>query len=228
VIPVRLVVLACLLAFLPGTSSAGLRVWSFTSGQTLTAEFRWVDRETLYLRDPKGKDLKMPVGLLANADLEFVRAIRDRLYADGIVYEAPLRWESYHSKNVRPLDAERAGHYPLDSRENAMGKLELEFERVGLPPELGPGKQAVLRLTTSRQENAGTNSPVQVGHQRRVIGSRSGIPRDSTFDIPLAPTVFGGTGPVTLTVTCGTDTIYVRTGKSGTGPRLLILENKPN
>jgi hypothetical protein len=204
------------------------RLWSFTTGQSLTGRFMWADPETLYLRDPTGKDLRMPVGLLGNADLEHVREIRDNLRARGILYEAPLTWESYHSKNVRPLDAEKAGAYPLDSQENAMGKLELEFMRFGSPPAPGPNQRIVLRMTTSPQRDAGTNSTVQVVLQGMVAGQAAEIGPNATFDIPLAPGVFAEAGPITMSVTCGRDTIHVRTGKSGAGPRLLIVEHKPN
>lgn len=222
----RILVLCGCLALGALAAPGGQRLWQFTSGEKLTAEYLWSDRETLYLRDPHGKKLTRPVGLLARADLEFVRAIHQRRQTEGIVYEVPLTWENYHSKNVKSLDAEKAGAYPLDSKPNAMAKLELEFKPVAPPPALCPGHAAVLRLTTSSRRSAGTKSTLRVVHQGEVVGTATNIAPGTAFDVKLSPRVLAPGNAVNLTLACGSDTVHLRTEKSGAGARLLIIDTK--
>jgi hypothetical protein len=222
----RLLAIPGLLTSCAAGESDALRPWHLTSGQTVTAKYLWTDRQTLYLQDSQGKELTLPVGLLAHSELELVRGILAQHRQEGILYEAPCTSQSYHSRNVKSLDAERAGIYPLASEEKGSGTLELEFSRPGEVPAPGPGVTAVLRLTTASHRGAGTKSAVQVNHRGRLVGSLSGVKSAASFDIPLSPAVFEGAGSITLTVTCGNDSIHVRSGRAGRGPRLLLVSPK--
>jgi hypothetical protein len=211
----------------PLLSAGQLRLWQYTDGRKFTAEFQWASKETLYLKDKKGKEFEIPIGSLSNRDLEYVRGLRNRLLAKGITYTVPLTWEEYRSRNFTASEAQKAGYFPLDSSSTGGGTLRLEFRRFGPPPKLSPNQKVVLRMKTSSSSHSGTLSTLSVTFGGRVIGALANVPSNSTFDIPLSPLVLQGREKVNIDLRCGADTVFVRTRKSGSGPRLLIIEQNP-
>lgn len=223
---VRAILILALTGTLVHAAPQGQRIWSFTNDKKLTGAYLWSDAEHLYLRSPKGKTRKLPIGLLSNPDLEVVRDIREKLGAEGVSFEAPLVWQSFRSRFVNTLDAERAGAYPLDTRDHSQAKLELEFTRFGVQPPVPPDHKVVLRLGIAARGDAGTNSTLRIAHRGRIVGSASGIRAGATIDIPLPAHVLAGPEPINLALTCGSDAVHIRTGKAGCGPRLLVTQPK--
>lgn len=216
--------LLCLLTFLASSlvGDANTRVWHDTAGRTFTAQFQWTDGETLFLKSTKGKEFQLPLAALANADLEFVRNRVLKQRATGIHYTAPLTWEEYRSKNFTAQEAARAGVFPLSSR-GGDATLRLEFRRFGKAPVLTADQQVVLRMTAGQN---GTSSHVYALYDGKVAGSVPYAVANRTFDIPLSPAVLKAGNKISLEVRCGSDTVHIRTLKSGAGARLLIIEKK--
>ena len=220
---------ACLFCVLAATVFGGpgiQRVWTDSSGKQISARFLWADEEILYLKLTSGKEVEVALGRLSNQDLEFVRAFHASQKAKGIAFEALLTWEEFHSKKVTAGEARKVGAYPLDSREKTKGTLRLEFRRFGGPRQVGPNQRAVLRMRSAARGDAGTTSAITITFRGKTIGTGRNVPANSTFDIPLSPEVFAAGNNVELTVTCGPDTVHLRTEESGAGPRLLIVEQK--
>ena len=217
------------LALLAGISSAGAgptRVWHYTDGRTLTAEYQWSDHKTLHLKDRKGREFQVELGALSNADLEYTRGLRARDTAEGIIYHAPLTWEEYRSKKITTSKARELGYYPINSQPSSEGTLRLQFRRFGAPPPISENQRVVLRVTT--QSRGGTKSTIRVQSGGKTIGAVKGAPSGASFDIILPPAVLQGSGSIVFDLTGGGDTILVRSTESGAGPRLLILKPKQN
>ncbi|MBL50037.1 MAG: hypothetical protein CMP28_13975 [Roseibacillus sp.] len=217
--------LACLLTTLlcPVLLEAGpLRVWHYTDGRKFTGEYQWSSPHILYLRDRKGREFEVQLGALSNADLEYVRGLNAEDASTGVVYHAPLTWEEFRAKNLTSSQAEERGYYPVDSRRTSEGSLRLQFRRFGPAPKLEANQKVVLRLTTAR--NGGTRSTIRASYQGKIIGTARGARSDSKVDLPLPASVLQGSQTIVLDLSCGSDPILIRTGKSGAGPRLLILE----
>ncbi len=217
------------LALLVGISSAGAgptRVWHYTDGRTLTAEYQWSDHKTLHLKDRKGREFQVELGALSNADLEYTRGLRARDTAEGIIYHAPLTWEEYRSKKITTSKARELGYYPINSQPSSEGTLRLQFRRFGAPPPISENQRVVLRVTT--QSRGGTKSTIRVQSGGKTIGAVKGAPSGASFDIILPPAVLQGSGSIVFDLTGGGDTILVRSTESGAGPRLLILKPKQN
>ncbi len=220
-----MLVLFALLGSTPALMGSGQRLWRYTDGRTFTAQYQWAGPETIYLKNPDGKQFEVALGALCNDDLAYVRAIATRLKDEGIIYEAPLVWEEYRSKDFTTQEADQAGYYRLDSRVTSGGSLRLEFRRFGDAPRIAPNQRAVLRMTTAHPPDAGTASQIHVIHEGKVTGATSSaVPPRHTFDIVLSPRVLMGGNRINLDVKCGSDRVLVRTGKSGAGPRLLIVQ----
>ncbi|MFP6858031.1 MAG: hypothetical protein VCA73_12200 [Roseibacillus sp.] len=224
---IRVFAIACFFVVVAALHGGQKRIWHYTDGRSFSAEYRWSSKVTLYLRDKNGKEMEVALGALSNADLEYVRGLRSKLTAKGIVFSAPLTWEEYRSKNFTASEAQKAGYFPLDSRPTTEGSLRLEFHRFGPAPKLAPNQKVVLRMTTTRSRGSGTSSTIQVGHSGKIVGATSGVASNKHFDITLSPVVFQGAEKIILDLRCGSDTVYIRTRKSGAGPRLLIVEQIP-
>lgn len=220
------ILLLALLAPLPANSD-GVRIWRDSSGNRLSAHFLWADQEQLYLKLGNGKELTMPLGRLSNDDLEFVREWQKKRTSQGVVYEAPLVWEIYRSKNFKASEAEKAGYYPLNNNKQAQGNLRLEFRRFGPAPKLPAGQKPVLRLTTANRNHAGTTSRITVEFENKIVGAGANVAQGASIDIPLPPAVLASDGNIELTVRCGSDTVMIQTSDAGSGPRLLVAGKKP-
>ena len=214
-----------LLASLP-LEAEQTRIWHYTDGRTFTAVYLWSSTDTLYLKDKKGREFEVALGALSNADLEYVRGLRSDDIARGIVYHTPLTWEEFRSKKLTSSKAEEKGYYPVDSLSTSEGSLRLQFRRFGPPPKISAPQQVILRMTTA--PHGGTRSTVRVTYGGKVIGAVRGAPSGKTFDIPLPSTVLQGSGTIVFDLSGGSDTILIRTSKSGAGPRLLIIEPEQN
>jgi len=197
------------------------RLWRDTGGRTLTATYLASNDDHTFLKLDSGKISEIPLGLLSNRDLEFVRAKRAALSAQGIRFEAPLVWESYRSKKVTGAQAEKLGYYPLES-DGSEGTLNLQFRRYGPPPSAK--SRVVLRLHTAGAGGAGTSSAIRVYAGKMVMGSINGARAGDQIDIPLKPSVLAEGESISLTVRCGTDAVFVRSKNSGKGPRLVVLK----
>ena len=221
----RLLLLPVLAAILP-LQAGPSRIWHYTDGKSFAAEYQWSSADTLYLRDKKGREFKVALGALSNADLEYVRGLLSRDVAGGIIYHVPLTWEEYRSKKLTTSKAQERGSYPVDSRSTSEGSLRLQFRRFGPPPEITPSQRVVLRMTTA--PGGGTRSTIRVNYGGKTIGAVRGAPSGGIFDIPLPSTVLQGSETIVLDLSGGGDTIHIRTTKSGAGPRLLILKPEQN
>ena len=199
-----------------------LRVWHYTDGRKFTGEYQWSSPRLLYLRDRKGREFQVQLGALSNTDLEYVRGLNAEDASSGVVYHAPLTWEEFRAKNLTSSQAEERGYYPIDSRRTSEGALRLQFRRFGPVPKLETNQKVVLRLTTAR--NGGTRSTIRATYQGKVIGAARGARSDSKVDLPLPSSVLQGSQIIVLDLSCGSDPVLIRTGKSGAGPRLLIVE----
>ena len=217
----QLFLIAALL--LPALSSAGpQRVWQYTDGRKITAEYQWSSPHLLYLRDKNGKEFQVQLGALSNADLEYVRGMLSKDRSQGIVYHVPLTWEEYRSKKITSSRALEVGYYPVDSLPASEGTLRIQFRRFGPVPKLADDQQVILRLSTAR--HGGTRSRIRINYQGKTIGVADGAPHNGHVDISLPATVLQGSEKIVFDVTCGSDTVLIRTGKSGAGPRLLIVK----
>lgn len=223
----RCLILLIFSTVVPCLTGGPTRLWQYTDGRRFTAEYQWASKETLYLKDKKGKEFEVQIGALANGDLEYVRSIRTKLEAKGIIYTVPLTWEEFRSKNFTASEAQKAGYFPLDSQPTGSGTLRLEFRRFGPPPAVGLNQRVVLRLTTTSDPHSGTRSAVRVSFGGKIVGAISNVPANKSFDVPLPPLVLQGQEKINLDLGCGSDTVYVHTNKSGAGPRLLIIDQNP-
>ena len=214
-----------LLASLP-LEAGQSRVWHYTDGRTFTASYLWSSTDTLYLKDRKGREFEVALGALSNTDLEYVRGLLSRDTARGVVYHTPLTWEEFRSKKLTSSKAQERGYYPVDSLSTSEGSLRLQFRRFGPAPKIASTQQVVLRMTTA--PHGGTRSTIRISYGGKVIGSVRGAPSGRTFDIPLPSTVLQGSGTIVFDLSGGSDTIRIRTSKSGAGPRLLIIEPEQN
>ncbi len=197
------------------------RLWRDTGGRTLTGTYLTSNDEHAFLKLDSGNISEIPLGLLSNKDLEFVRGKRAALSAQGIRYEAPLVWESYRSKKFTAAQAQKLGYYPLES-DGSEGTLRLQFRRYGPPPS--SKSRVVLRLHTARSNGAGTSSSIRVYLGNKVVGGVNGARAGDQLDIPLQSSVLAKGENVDLTVKCGTDAVYLRTKDTGKGPRLVVLK----
>jgi len=198
------------------------RVWHYTDGRTFTAAYQWSNLDTLYLRGKKGREFEVPLGALSNADLEYVRGLLSRDTSKGIVYHTPITWEEFRSKKLTTSKAQERGHYPVDSLSTSVGSLRLQFRRFGPTPTITAKQQVVLRLITA--PHGGTRSTIRVRYGGKMIGAVRGAPSGGTFDIPLPPTVLQGSETIVFDLSGGSDTVLIRTTKSGAGPRLLVIQ----
>lgn len=215
-------VLTFLLFFGLGSGwAAKPRLWRDTGGRTLTGTYLASNDEHAFLKLDSGKVSRIPLGLLSNEDLEFIRARRATLSAQGIRYEAPLVWDSFRSKKLTRTQVEKLGYYPIDS-DDGEGILTLQFRRYGPPPS--PKARVVLRVQTSRNSAASTTSPIRVYLGNKVVGAIHGARAGEQIDIPLAPWILSRGEQIDLTVRCGTDAVYLRSKASGQGPRLVVLK----
>jgi hypothetical protein len=57
-----------------------------------------------------------------------------------------------------------------------------------------------------------------------MIGAVRGAPSGGAFDIPLPPTVLQGSETIVFDLSGGSDTVLIRTTRSGAGPRLLVIQ----
>ena len=203
-----------------------LRVWHYTDGRKFTGEYQWSSPHVLYLRDRKGRESEVQLGALSNADLEYVRGLNANDASSGVVYHAPLTWEEFRAKNLTSSQARERGYYPVDSLPTSEGPLRLQFRRFGPVPKLTANQKVVLRLTTAR--NGGTRSTIRATYQGKVIGAARGARASSKVDLALPASVLQGSQTIVLDLSCGSDTVLIRTGNSGSGPRLLILETEQN
>jgi len=201
-----------------------LRVWHYTDGRKFTGEYQWSSPHVLYLRDRKGRESEVQLGALSNADLEYVRGLNASDASSGVVYHAPLTWEEFRAKNLTSSQAQERGYYPVDSLPTSEGSLRLQFRRFGPVPKLTANQKVVLRLTTAR--NGGTRSTIRATYQGKVIGAARGARASSKVDLALPASVLQGSQTIVLDLSCGSDTVLIRTGNSGSGPRLLILETE--
>ena len=202
------------------------RLWKYTDGRKFTGEYLWSSQHTLYLKDRNGKEIEVQLGALSNADLEFVRKLNSKFSTKGIIYHTPLTWEEFRSKKLTASQALERGYFPIDSLPASEGSLRIEFRRFGPPPKVGTNQKVVLRMTTAR--HGGTQSTIRVVYGGRVIGAIGGAPDHRNFDIPLPATVLQGSDKIVFDLKCGSDTVLIRTRKSGAGPRLLIIESEQN
>lgn len=210
-----------LLLSLAGPLLAKPRLWRDTGGRTLTGTYLTSNDECAFLKLESGKTSEIPLGLLSNKDLEFVRAKRAALSAQGIRYEAPLVWESFRSKKFTATQVQRLGYYPIES-DDSEGTLRLQFRRYGPPPS--SKARVVLRVHTARSNGAGTSSSIRVYLGRKVVGGVNGARASDQIDIPLKNAVLSDGENIELTVKCGTDAVYLRSKDSGQGPRLVVLK----
>lgn len=202
------------------------RLWKYTDGRKFTGEYLWSSTHTLYLKDRNGKEIEVQLGALSNADLEFVRELNSKFSTKGIIYHTPLTWEEFRSKKLTASQALERGYFPIDSLPASEGSLRIEFRRFGPAPKVSANQKVVLRMTTA--QHGGSQSTIRVVYGGKVIGAVSGAPAHGDFDIPLPATVLQGSEKIVLDLKGGSDTVLIRTGKSGAGPRLLIIESEQN
>ncbi|NRB28372.1 MAG: hypothetical protein HRU37_11910 [Roseibacillus sp.] len=219
----RTLLFVMLLASLP-LEAGQSRVWHYTDGRTFTAEYQWSSPDTLYRRGKKGREFEVPLGALSNADLEYVRGLLSRDTSRGIVYHTPLTWEEFRSKKLTTSKAQERGYYPVDSLSTSEGSLRLQFRRFGPTPKVAANQQVVLRLITA--PHGGTRSTIRVSYGGKMIGAVRGAPSGGTFDIPLPPTVLQGSETIVFDLSGGSDTVLIRTTRSGAGPRLLVIHSE--
>jgi hypothetical protein len=218
---------ALIITLILGTLSLGTglpaapRLWRDTGGRALTGTYLTSTDEHVFLKLDSGKTSEIPLGLLSNRDLEFVRAKRAALSAQGIRYEAPLVWESYRSKKFTASQVEKQGYYPLES-DGSQGILRLLFQRYGPPPS--SKARVVLRLHTASAQGAGTTTPIRVQINNKVVGAVNGAPDGQQVDIPLPSSILATSAHIEFTVHGGTDAVFVRTRSSGKAPQLLVLK----
>lgn len=214
-----IVLLVCAGPF--GGLCAAPRVWRDTGGRTLTGSYITSNEDNVFIKLDTNKTSEIPLGLLSNRDLEFVRARRAALAAQGIVAEAPLVWESYRSKKLTAAQAEKLGYFPIGSG-GSESTLKLQFQRYGPPPK--PDAKLVLRLHTPSTDGAGTTSAIQVLFNDKIVGSAHGAPPGAAVDIRLNAALLARADHLELTVRGGSDTVFVRTKNSGKGAQLAILK----
>ena len=202
-----------------------MRLWTDVTGRTIGAEFLSATDDEVFLRLKDGSEASVALGRLSNESLEFINSWKKARLDRGILFEAPLVWEVYRSKDVTGPQAQRAGYFTLDSK-NSGGTLLLEFRRYGPSPAIAVDRQAVLRLTTPPKPGAGTEGPVSVFVSGKLAGRAGKVAPGASFDVPLPWSVLGGDANIELTVKCGTDNVMICTGKSGHGPRLLGIKRK--
>lgn len=223
---VRNILLPLAAALLPcGTGVAEVRLWTDVTGRTIGAEFLSANEDEVFLRLKDGTEATVALGRLSNESLEFINHWKQARLDRGVLFEAPLVWEVYRSKDVTGPQAQRAGYYTLDSK-NSGGTLLLEFRRYGPAPGIAADRQAVLRLTSPPRPEAGSEGPVSVFVSGKLVGRAGNIAAGSSFDVPLPWAVFGGDANIELTVKCGADNVMICTGKSGHGPRLLGIRRQ--
>ena len=205
---------------LGSASSAQPRLWRDTGGRTLTGSYLTSNDEHAFLKLKSGKISEIPLGLLSNKDLEFVRAKRATLSAQGIRYEAPLVWTNFRSKKFTSSQVEKLGYYPLES-DDGEGTLTLKFRRYGPPPD--PKARIALRIHTAGNRGSRTSSPIRVYLSNTLVGSINGANANDQIDIPLNASVLSQGENIDLTVRCGTDAVFLRAKGTGQGPRLIVL-----
>ena len=215
----RIAILALLTCCLAGQLGAKPRIWRDVTGRALTASYLAADAEHVFLKLDNGKTTQILLGLLSNEDLEFVRDRRAALKSQGILAEAPLVWEIYRSKNFTAAQAKMLGYHPLES-DGGQGILRVTFQRYGPAPK--KNAKVALRLYISSANGAGTRSRIWVTCKNKVVGSITRAPAGRHVDVPLRTSVLNTTDPIELTVRCGRDAVYIRTNRSGKGPRLVV------
>lgn len=200
---------------------AAPRIWRDTGGRTLTGSYITSNDAHVFIKLDTGKTSEIPLGLLSNRDLEFVRARRAVLNAQDILIEAPLVWESYRSKKFTAAQAAKLGYFPIESG-GSEGTLRLQFQRYGPPPK--PDAKLALRLHTASSNRAGTKSTIRVFFNNQVVGSANGAPAGASVNIRLKGSLLTKHNHLEFTVRGGPDVVHLRTKSSGKGAQLVILK----